>query len=368
MHLLVTADTVGGVWTYTRELVTGLVERGVNVTLLSFGALPTKDQKAWLEQLGNVNYHPTTFKLEWMEDSAPDIEASSKYLRSIIRDVKPDLLHLNQFCYGAIECGVPRVVVAHSDVVSWWLAVHGEEPPQTSWIGWYRDTVKRGLAGATAVVAPSRWMLDQVERWYAKPSRTAVIYNGRTPELFNPGTTKEDKIITAGRVWDLGKNARLLLATKMPAPVEILGHHQQPGKLDNRFYAGNLGRGVQLRTQQAERQIADILASAAIYAGTSSYEPFGLAPLEAALSGCALVLSDIPSFHELWDGAAVFFNNNDAEDLRWALEFLIGDPRVRQQYARRASSHAVNKFHARRMADHYMELYSAVAPEVATAA
>jgi len=368
MHLLVTADTVGGVWTYTRELITGLVERGVKVTLLTFGGLPTKGQTAWLDRLREVEYHPTTFKLEWMEGSEADIEASSKYLGSIIRDVKPDLLHLNQFSYGAIECDVPRVVVAHSDVVSWWVAVHGEEPPQTSWIGWYRDRVQCGLAGATAVVAPSKWMLGQVERWYMKPSRAAVIYNGRTPELFNPGTTKKDKIITAGRVWDLGKNARLLLATKMPAPVEILGDHQQPGKLENAFHAGKSGRGVQLRTQQDERKMAEILASAAIYAGTSRYEPFGLAPLEAALSGCALVLSDIPSFRELWDGAAVFFHDNDAEDLRSSLEFLIGNPGLRQQYARRASSHAVNKFHARRMADHYMELYSAVAPEVATAA
>ena len=36
------------------------------------------------------------------------------------------------------------------------------------------------------------------------------------------------------------------------------------------------------------------------------YEPFGLAVLEAAQAGCALVLSDIPTFRELWDGAAMF--------------------------------------------------------------
>ncbi len=33
MHILVTADTLGGVWTYTRELVTGLVRHGERVTL-----------------------------------------------------------------------------------------------------------------------------------------------------------------------------------------------------------------------------------------------------------------------------------------------------------------------------------------------
>ncbi len=36
------------------------------------------------------------------------------------------------------------------------------------------------------------------------------------------------------------------------------------------------------------------------------YEPFGLSVLEAALSGCALVLGDIPSLRENWDGAADF--------------------------------------------------------------
>ena len=36
------------------------------------------------------------------------------------------------------------------------------------------------------------------------------------------------------------------------------------------------------------------------------FEPFGLAVLEAARAGCALVLSDIATFRELWDGAALF--------------------------------------------------------------
>ena len=45
MHVLVTADTVGGVWTYTRELVTGLATRGIHVTLVSFGGIPTRRPK-----------------------------------------------------------------------------------------------------------------------------------------------------------------------------------------------------------------------------------------------------------------------------------------------------------------------------------
>ena len=40
MHVLVTTDTLSGVWTYTQELVTGLANRGVRVTLVSLGDIP----------------------------------------------------------------------------------------------------------------------------------------------------------------------------------------------------------------------------------------------------------------------------------------------------------------------------------------
>ena len=85
-----------------------------------------------------------------------DIEASCEYLLGIIRETDPDLLHLNQYCYGALDVDVPKLVVAHSDVVSWWNAVHGEDPPDSDWSRWYREIVTRGLAGATSVVAPSQ--------------------------------------------------------------------------------------------------------------------------------------------------------------------------------------------------------------------
>src|SRR3546814_16818778 len=54
---------------------------------------------------------------------------------------------------------------------------------------------------------------------------------------------------------------------------------------------------------------------AGIFVSPSLYEPFGLAVLEAAMSGCALLLSDIPTFRELWDGAAVFTPAGDSDAL-----------------------------------------------------
>ena len=84
MRVLLTADTVGGVWTYARELAVGLVRRGAHVTLVSFGHMPEPRQMAWMEGLRNLDFRPTAFRLEWMQDSAEDIAASSEYLLNII--------------------------------------------------------------------------------------------------------------------------------------------------------------------------------------------------------------------------------------------------------------------------------------------
>ena len=119
MHILMTADTVGGVWTYTRELVSGLIDRGHRVTLISLGKFPNAGQVRWMQNLPRLDFRPTDFRLEWMQDSERDIETSTEYLRGLVTELQPDVLHLNQYCYGALTCEVPRVVVAHSVVVRW---------------------------------------------------------------------------------------------------------------------------------------------------------------------------------------------------------------------------------------------------------
>ena len=66
--------------------------------------------------------------------------------------------------------------------------------------------------------------------------------------------------------------------------------------------------------------VARHLARQPIFVSTALYEPFGLAVLEAAQAGCALVLSDIPTFRELWDGAARFVPARDDGALACAIE------------------------------------------------
>lgn len=372
MHILVTADTIGGVWTYARELVTGLARRGVRITLVSFGEIPNQEQTEWMEGLRNFDFHPTAFPLEWMHNVESDLQASQEFLQSLIYEVKPDLLHLNQFYYGAIAADVPRLVVAHSDVISWWIAVHGHEPPPTKWLDWYRDVITRGIQAANAVVAPSSWMLETIIEVYGKPASSCVIYNGREPNLFNPHMSKEEFVLTVGRLWDSGKQVTLLCEQDPPMDVYIAGSEQHPDNVLRVESPSLLGTAAlpRLHFQGAQNagQLRQLYGRAAIYAATSRYEPFGLAPVEAAFSRCALVANDIPTFRELWGDAALYFSRNDAAGLLHTLEQLKNNSGLRREYSNRAYQRARLHFTADQMAGSYLHLYQSLISATALAA
>lgn len=371
MHVLVTADTLGGVWTYARELVRGLVMRGVQVTLVSFGEIPSPAQMSWLDGLRNVDFRPTAFRLEWMQDCEQDLEASAEHLKSIVRETRPDVLHLNQYFYGALNVDVPRLVVAHSDVVSWWVAVHGTEPPPTNSSRWYRQIVSRGLSQATAVAAPTRWMLEAVSKHYVRPAQAAVIYNGRTPNLFNPHISKENYVISVGRLWDSGKQVTLLAQQgEMPQTAYIVGSEQHPDvALRSRVVFGHGARSrIHFKGPQSESQLRQLYARASLYIATSRYEPFGLAPLEAAFSRCALVCNDIPSLREVWGESALYFPANSGPGLAQVLERLGKNRELSRAYGAAAYQRALQCYTADRMVDGYLALYESMVGSGALAA
>jgi glycosyltransferase involved in cell wall biosynthesis len=311
-----------------------------------------------------VKYYPTAFSLEWMQDSAKDLADSTAYLLRIIAECKPDLLHFSQFCYGSLATELPRVVVAHSDVITWYEVVHGQAP-RGEWALWYRHTVQSGLAGADAVIAPSRWMASRLRQCYETPT-VRVIYNGRTPLLFDAFQRKQEIAASAGRLWDEGKQTFLLQSLDSPTPIYVAGSMSLNSA--DETARGEESEGIVFCGELNETQMSELLGRAAIYVATSKYEPFGLCPLEAALSRCALVANDIPSLREIWGDAAMYFHRDDAASLRDVLAGLHSAPRIRQEYGERAYRHAMANYAADVMVEEYLEMYSALLDRRASAA
>ncbi|MFN7131626.1 MAG: glycosyltransferase family 4 protein [Myxococcales bacterium] len=324
MKLLMDADTVGGVFTYAVELCRALGARGVEVALATKGASLSRAQRTQLAALDNVQVFESALKLEWMAAPWDDVARASDWLLALEAKLRPNIVHLNDYAHGALPFVAPVVVVGHSCVVSWFQAVKGQPlPPE-----WerYREEVTRGLQGADVVVAPSRAMLASLAENYGPILSGRVIHNARNPALFHPAR-KEPLVFAAGRLWDEAKNLSALeaVAGRLPWPVYVAGDCTSPDGGEVRPSAVNaLGH-------LPPEQLAGWLGRAAIYAFPARYEPFGLSVLEAALSGCALVLGDVPSLRELWGEAALFVAPDDPDALRGTLAELTSSlDRVRE--------------------------------------
>ena len=355
MRLLMTTDTVGGVWTFTRELTEGLLTEGCSVMLVSFGREPSADQSAWAGDLAqrwpqHFRFVPTTFALEWMQSNASFYAESAALLERSSTEFRADLIHANQLCYGTLASVHPMLVTAHSDVRSWFDACRGHQPPASPWIERYDHLVQRGLQAADTVVAPTAWMLEQAEQHFG-PFRNAVVAsNGRDVSAGATSAPRKKQAVTAGRLWDEAKNLALLEHVTSPMPLLVAGERTGPDATTHQPASH-----VQWVGHLAEPDLLRLFRSSLLYLATSRYEPFGLAPLEAAFCGCALVARDLPSFREVWGDAALYFHN--ATDLSSLLDTLHNDEALIRTLAHRATERAGQHFTRQQMTQRYLHLY-----------
>jgi glycogen synthase len=348
LTVLMTADAVGGVWSYAVGLCRSVPE--TRFILATMGPHPRQAQRDAIRELENVVLVESDYRLEWMADGVVDFTESRDWLLDLIARHDVDLIHVNGYAHARLGVACPVVVVAHSDVLSWWEAVHkAAAPPE--WDG-YRRQVVAGLAAADRIVAPTAAVLDDLERHYtALASNGVVISNGVDPAAF-PALDKLPVVLTAGRLWDAAKNLAALdaAAPGLAWPVEIAGELQHPeGGVAT--YAHVRLLGLLTPAEMARR-----VGSAAIFAAPARYEPFGLTILEAAAAGCALVLGDISSLRETWDGAALFVDPEDSPSLHAAVHALITNLDERTRLAAAARCRA-RRFTMDRMARAYAALY-----------
>jgi glycosyltransferase involved in cell wall biosynthesis len=351
LRILVTCDAVGGVWTYATNLARCLAQPGHRVHLVTLGPSPTVEQRDAVAEVAGVTLETTELPLEWMDPAGLHIAATSRELRRIEHSFNPNVIHLNGFREALSGWSAPTLVVAHSCVQSWWRACRGEAPHDACWAV-YAENVRAGLETADAWVAPSAAFGRMVEDIYRPRRHARIIHNG-LPEG-PPSRSKAPLVLAAGRFWDEAKNVGTVLeaAPDVNWPVLIAGDTDAPG-LDvstNVCSLGILPHG----------ELLEQMSRAAVFVSAALYEPFGLTPLEAAQRGCALVLSDIPTFKELWSDAAIFVDPRDASAIAAALNRVIGDAtllRTLQDAAeRRAQSYS-----PARMTEEYSTLYDDLA-------
>jgi len=351
MRILMTTDTVGGVWIYSLELCKALQKYGVQIHLLAMGHWPSEEQEKEAAALQNIILYKSDFKLEWMQDPWEDVEKARKWINCVYHTVNPDLIHLNNYAQVCEDWECPTVSDFHSCVQTWWQAVKGTSAP-AQWQQ-YTETVKSSLQCSDVVVSPSKAILEKAQSTHGFTSDTRVIYNGRDLQ-FPDKKEKENIIFCIGRIWDEGKNLLMLakVARNLPWPVYIAGSNINPStgkavEIENVHFLGSL----------TQAEVKSWIQRSGIFVSPTKYEPFGLAILEAAQAGCALALSNIETLQEIWGEAALYFDPLDREEAEAQILRLIQEKALREEYSEKALARAA-EYTSEKMGEAYFELYT----------
>ncbi|WP_299172187.1 glycosyltransferase family 4 protein [uncultured Brevundimonas sp.] len=350
-HVLMTTDAVGGVWTYALDLAEGLLARGVGVTLAVLGPAPGPAHRQAARQVEGLALVEVGRSLDWLADHPEQLDEAERALRGLVARTGADLVHLNAPALGGEDdWGAPVVGVCHSCVATWWDAVRGTGLPQD--FEWRTSRLAAGYRGCDRLIAPSLAFAQATAARYGV--QPVVIHNGRRPAALH-APERRRMVLTSGRLWDEGKN----IAVLERAAVRMRGAVEAAGPLD-----GPNGQTVRLAKTRALGPLSGEalrrrLTETSVFCAPALYEPFGLGVLEAAQAGCALVLSDIPTFRELWEGAALFVQPRDDVALAAVLDELLDDADRARRLGRLASERA-GRFSVDAMVEGTLEVYADV--------
>jgi len=357
LRVVINADPASAAWRYSLDLARGLSRLGHESVLALTGPAPRGEQIRAATAIPGLRLVDTGLA----PDSLPEGEASLVHAAEAIADLaaeaQADIVQLNTPELAALaDFGRPVVAVLHNCLASWWEAVQGSALPAD--FAWRTELVANGLHAAEITVTPTAAFGAEVKRHHGLGSTPRTVHYGRSP-LAVPSGVPHDFVFTSGRLWDEGKNLGLLdaAAGRIGVPVRAAGPLAGPNgsqvMFDNIHCLGPLD----------DVELGRWLSARPVFVSAALYEPFGLAVLEAASAGCALVLSDIPTFRELWDEVAIFVDPRDEDGFARAIGDLAGDDFERAVLGRAAKERAT-LYTPDAMAAQMANLYRGLLPAV----
>lgn len=288
--------------------------------------LPNKN---WRKVLADVHWHSVSEQIK---------------LPVILSKENLDLLHFPYFSFPIFYPG-KFVVTVHD------LIYDHFKSGKTSTLPFYIYFVKKlgyftvmrvALRRAQKIITLSMDSKREIMDHYSvNPDRIAVTYESGSLEdktkefsrsVFPQITKLQPYILYVGNAHP-HKNVNSLIEA-----ISYIRKEHKDWKLvllgDDKFFYGkikqiidnhNLTPAVFLAGEVPNTQIAAWYHFAQCLVSASNMEGFGIPPLEAMSLGCPVFVSDIPVFHEIYDDAAVYFRQNNPQDIATTILKTMAD-------------------------------------------
>lgn len=240
-------------------------------------------------------------------NSKKDVINSLCVLRKIIRQYNPNIIHAH-----LIESTLIARMACPSNV-KFLFTVHNKMSLncyQYSRMAWFLDKIT--YRNNQIMIAVSKEVLNDYQLWIGAKKNSNVLYNFvedvffKTPKKYEC-KLNQLKLVCVATLKDQ-KNHQFLLKCMnqlkhMPVSLDIYGYGPLHEMLEKYIIDNNLN----VRLMGKTTHIDDILPNYDAFVLASTYEGFGIAPLEAMATGLPVLLSNIPIFKEVTNNQALFF-------------------------------------------------------------
>ena len=353
LRVLMTLDTGGDVWRFGMDLARALEPRNVRFVFAILGRKPTASQRQEAEGIGEF-VHLALPHDRVAEQEGDHAEATSR-IAELAERFEVDLIHLNRATQAAgLETQKPVVVMSHACLPTRYRALGKAAPLAT--LETHMQLNRQGISRADVVLAPSRSHGELMVASYGQIRNLRIVHNAASPSPYGVDRTQREGVVAFGRWRNEGSNGALLdrVAALIARPLTMIDSSIEPKEADfpirHAFYDSALPTSEML-----ER-----VGKAEVFVSPSLYEPFGLGPISAAASRTPLVLADIPTYRELWEGAALFVSPHDPAAYAEAINRLLTERHLREILAQLASNRAT-RFTAVRQAAAMRAVYDNLA-------
>jgi glycosyltransferase involved in cell wall biosynthesis len=254
------------------------------------------------------------------------------------------------------------------------VTVHDLIPLTAYWDGskakasFFRSLVSRAVRRAYRIIAVSETTESQLVTMFPRSKdKTVVIYESYEERLGRIASTLDERSVDGsyflyvgnrkrhknlGRVIEAlskidGKNIKFVIAGQKDGAV--------PDEIETQVKDLNLGNSVLFFVNPSDEILASLYKGARFLIQPSLIEGFGLPPLEALSLGTPVLLSNIPIFREIYEGAAEYFDPLSVEDIAQKIVKWCDEDAERLFRAERVA-HVLAKFNREKILDQYVAL------------
>lgn len=237
-----------------------------------------------------------------------------------VRQINKTDVFFSPYINIPIGIKVPVYCTIH-DVIFW------DMPHLVSRIGLLVRTlfIKHAINASRAIFTVSNFSKSRIIHHFKPCIPIYVVPNGVAKFIreFTDVVDKQDYILFVGNVKE-HKGLRVLIeayrkakAKGLSGTLVIVGDYRQFRTTDDIIFNMQKEDGIILFTGRLSNEdLLRTIASAKLLVLPSSYEGFGIPPMEALYLGTDAIVSDIPTLKEVYEKLPVtFFHVNDTDDL-----------------------------------------------------